>query len=267
MLMITSFNEILLEQYGKRMVKEFSEMSDGSVTLAVMYEGDRIPDISLKNVEFIHFMHSGHHNFMKKFGHLYEANGIKVEFLPNNEVNVSRDFKFDAIRFSFKIFSLLEAFELLKPLSFFGWIDADIRCLKKFGSTDLLKFFPDDSQLMSYLGRTSFPAGGAYSECGFLGFNAKHPSALDFLNRMAEIYQNGEIFTHEQWHDSWLWDQTRIEFEGCGIQFKNISGAASSTDHPFINTDLGIYFDHLKGPERKRMGQSFIEDYKMRTLP
>ena len=58
----------------------------------------------------------------------------------------------------------------------------------------------------------------------------------------------------------------RIEFEGSGIQFKNISGAASSTDHPFINTDLGIYFDHLKGPERKRIGQSFIEDYKMQEL-
>lgn len=265
MLMITSFNEILLEQYGRRMVKEFSEMSDGSVRLAVIYEGDMIPDISWKNVEFIRFIHSGHHNFMKKFGHLYEANGIKIEFLPNNEVNVTRDFKFDAVRFSFKIFSLLEALDLLKPRNYFGWIDADIRCLKKFNSTELLKFFPDDNQVMSYLGRTGFPSSGAYSECGFLGFNAKHPSTVDFLNRMAEIYQNGEIFTHEQWHDSWIWDQIRIEFEGRGIEFKNISGVASSTDHPFINTDLGIYFDHLKGPERKRVGQSFSGDYKVRT--
>lgn len=267
MLMITSFNEILLGQYGKRMINEFSEMSDGTVKLVVIFEGDIIPNIPLKNVEFIRFTHPGHDNFTKKFGHLREANGFKFEFLPDNKVNITRDFRFDAVRFSFKIFSLLEALELFQPLSHFGWIDADIRCLKKFSSRDLLKFFPDDDELMSYLGRINFPSSGAYSECGFLGFNGKHPSVGDFLNRIADIYQNGEIFSHEQWHDSWIWDQTRIVFEDLGIKFKNISGAASSTEHPFINTDLGIYFDHLKGPERKRMGKSFIEDYKERAGP
>jgi hypothetical protein len=265
MLMITSFNEILLEQYGKRMINEFSEMSDGTIKLVVVYEGDNIPNISLKNVKFIPFTHSGHHSFIKKFGHLHEANGFKLEFLPDNKINVFRDFRFDAVRFSFKIFSLLQVLELFHPLNHFGWIDADVRCLQKFSSKDLLKFFPDDDELMSYLGRINFPSSGAYSECGFLGFNGKHPSTIGFLNRFAEIYQNGEIFSHEQWHDSWIWDQTRIEFEGHGVKFKNISGSASSTEHPFINTDLGIYFDHLKGPERKRIGKSFIQDYKVGT--
>jgi hypothetical protein len=144
MLMITSFNEILFEHYGKRMINEFSEMSDGTVKLVVIFEGDITPNISLKNVKFIRFTHYGHHSFIKKFGHLREANGFKFEFLPDNQVNISRDFRFDAVRFSFKIFSLLEALELFQPLSHFCWIDADIRCLKKFSSKDLLKFFPDD---------------------------------------------------------------------------------------------------------------------------
>lgn len=265
MLLITSFNEILLELYGKRMVEEFSEKSDGTITLAVLYEGDKVPNIRLKSVEFICLQNSSHKNFIRKFGHIHEANGVRLQFLPNNEVNVYRDFKFDAVRFSFKIFALLQALELFKPLNYFAWIDADIRCLKKFSATDLASFFPEDNQLMSYLGRKNFPSNGAYSECGFLGFNGNHPMAVDFLNRMAEIYESGEIFTYEQWHDSWIWDQARLEFEGRGVKFKNISGAASLTDHPFINTDLGIYFDHLKGPERKRIGQSFIDDYKVRS--
>jgi len=264
MQMITSFNEILFEKYGKRMVEEFSEMSDGTVTLAVIYEGEKIPNLSLKNVVFTCFSHIGHHDFIRKFGHLHEARGIRITLHLNNQINISQNFKFDAVRFSFKIFSLLQALELFKPSGYFAWIDADIRCLKEFSSKDLLKFFPEDNQLMSYLGRDNYPPDSPYSECGFLGFNSKHPKTLEFLNRIAEIYQNGEIFSHEQWHDSWIWDQTRIEFESRAVEFKNISGAASSTDHPFINTDLGIFFDHLKGPTRKEIGQSFIKDYKLR---
>jgi hypothetical protein len=82
------------------------------------------------------------------------------------------------------------------------------------------------------------------------------------LNRVALIYRDGEIFTFEQWHDSWIWDQVRAEYERLDINFKNISGAATITDHPFINCELGHFFDHLKGPERKKLGKSFEEDYK-----
>ena len=53
MLLITSFNENLLKQYGEQMVKEFSEKSDGSVKLVVIYEAEVVPEIYLKNIEFI----------------------------------------------------------------------------------------------------------------------------------------------------------------------------------------------------------------------
>ncbi len=265
MKIITSFNEMLFHKYGKRMIEEFSAMSDGTVTLAVIYEGKEIPNLPLKNVIFTYFNHSGHHDFIRKFGHLNDARGLRIRLLANNEIHLSQDFKFDAVRFSFKIFALLQALELFKLPGYFAWLDADIRCLKKFGSKDLLKFFPDEDQLMSYLGRSNFPSDSPYSECGFLGFNSKHPKTFEFLSRMAEIYQSGEIFTHEQWHDSWIWDQTRIEFESRSVKFKNISGVASSTEHPFVNSDLGIFFDHLKGPKRKEMGESFIQDYVLRS--
>jgi hypothetical protein len=265
MLIITSFNERLLNQYGRRMVEEFSEKSDGSVKLKVIYEGISIPGIQLENVEFIVFNHPGHQQFVRKFGRLHEARGLRIEFLEDNQINLTRDFLFDAVRFSFKIFALMQALELFKLDKNFAWLDADVRCLKNFGAADLLKFFPDDGQLMSYLGRTNFPRTGAYSDCGFLGFNRNHPQCANFLNRMADVYVTGEIFSHEQWHDSWIWDQIRLEFERAQVEFKNISGAAVNTKHPFINSDLGIYFDHLKGPLRKESGTSFAEDYKLRT--
>ena len=175
MLLITSFNENLFIQYGERMVKEFSEKSDGSVKLVVIYEAEVVPEIYLKNIEFIKFNHSGHNEFIRKFGHLHEARGLRINYLPNGQTYLTNNFRFDAIRFSFKIFSLLHALELFKPVDYFAWIDADVRCLKKFSRNDLLQFFPYDNQLMSYLGRTKFPPTGAFSECGFLGFNNLHP--------------------------------------------------------------------------------------------
>jgi hypothetical protein len=244
------------------MTEEFSQKSDGSVKLVVVFEGAQAPTIPLKNVEYILLCHPDHQSFIRKFGSLYEARGFRMNFLENKEIQLAYDYRFDAVRFSFKIFSILQAIDELTPTDHFAWIDADVRCIKHFGVDDLLKFFPDENNLMSYLGR-NFPLVDPYSECGFLGFNSKHPLVRDFLNSMGNIYSSGEIFSHHQWHDSWIWDQVRLEFQSRNVLFKNISGLAFETHHPFINCDLGLFFDHLKGPQRKQMGKSFAEDYKL----
>jgi hypothetical protein len=41
----------------------------------------------------------------------------------------------------------------------------------------------------------------------------------------------------------------------------NLSGPHSGTTHPFINSDLGRYMDHLKG-KRKSSGKSRSSDLK-----
>ena len=78
---------------------------------------------------------------------------------------------------------------------------------------------------------------------------------------MIEIYLSGEIFSLKEWHDSWIWDHVRREFEKSNIVFKNLSGEKfEQLEHPFVNCNLGKYFDHLKGP-RKSAGYSPKEDY------
>jgi hypothetical protein len=215
---------------------------------------------------FIPFISKSHEKFIKFFGSLYEANGYKV--VENNtlylgkQLKIIQDFRFNAVRFSFKIFSLLIAKNHLKCGPNFAWIDADVVCLKKFSQSDLLPFMPKNSELMSFLGRTKFPIPNPYSECGFLGFNGNHPKLNEFLNKVELLYISGEIFSHKEWHDCWLWDHVRKEYESEGILFKNISSKFEETSHPFVNCGLGEYFDHLKGPLRKELGQSFNEDYK-----
>ena len=58
---------------------------------------------------------------------------------------------------------------------------------------------------------------------------------------MADVYNSGEIFSHEEWHDSWIWDQVRNEFEQKGLNLKIYLEKISKIEHPFVNCDLEIF--------------------------
>lgn len=264
---VTSLNQKLYEAYGRRFVDEFVAHASEDVCLWIVFEGKVPSDLqSSPQLKSLEISDSNHPRFIKFFGHLYEANGVRfIKETDKNGAVINRpvvDFRYNAVRFSFKIFALQLVRSRLNKGASFAWLDADMRCLRDFGVVDLDPFMPDEDQIMSYLGRTKFPPTGPYSECGFLGFNGGNEETGRFLDRMEQIYLSGEIFSMQQWHDSWLWDEVRKEFEAAGFRFKNLSGDAADLEHPFINTGLGKYFDHLKGPKRKIEGHSFAADLR-----
>ena len=272
MLFLTSMNPRLLSLYGERFLDEFEEFADTELQLLNIFEGEVPSSIQnkYKKIKSKSLISAKHDDFLKKYKQFYQANGYKITHQLNNLTNqidfsINMDYRFDAIRFSFKIFSIDYCLNFLSGQNFLIWTDADLRCLKKFKKSDLLSFMPEKDQLMSYLGRTfkpkNPPDAEPYSECGFLGFNLQHPSFINFIERMVEIYSTGELFTFKEWHDSWIWDRAREEFENKNIKFKNISGKFENSHHPFINTGLGKFFDHLKGPKRKLNGHSSKSDY------
>lgn len=259
---VSTMNQKLYDLYGKRFVDEFAIYADKNIKLFIIFEG-KIPEEIIKksnNILVIPLLNEKHNQFFKFFGSLYEARGLKVRMIQENgqqKINVSSDYKFDAIRFSFKPFSIQQSLDYLpNDLDYLIWTDADLRCKKNFIEKDLLDFLPENQQLMSYLGRKN-----SYSECGFLGFNLKHPEFFNYINRVINIYITGEIFSLQEWHDSWIWDHVRMEFEEKNNLFKNISGKGFEHHHPFINSGLEKFFDHLKGPVRKKEGQSSSKDY------
>jgi hypothetical protein len=268
--LITSLNQKLFDQYGRNMIEGFINFSH-DVKMIIVFEGD----IPLRNIpkndliSLIKLESSDHEYFHKVFGKLYEAHGLKIiqEQLPNGQLQFKpiQDYRFNLVRFSFKIFSLQIAREKIASNERFAWIDADLKCLMEFRQSDLDPFFPQGEEIMSYLGRIKHPPRSPYSECGFLGFNPESPQLDAFLERMKALYMTGEAFRFDEWHDSWLWDEVRKEFEFKGHKFRNISGKYDITEHPFINCGLGAFFDHLKGPERKKTGKSFASDYQNKT--
>jgi len=261
---VTSVNENLFEKYGARAFREFEAYSDRSIRLHVVFEGDLPKTLPLyENVNFITFHSPEHRDFLAKFGHLHEANGLRIKaYLENGvqKVNLSWDYRYNAVRFSFKIFSITQVLRSIADSSHLVWLDADIRVLSPFNYTDLIPFLPADGELMAYLGRQNFPKPNAYSEAGWLAFNLNHPDINNFLSFVSDQYTSGKIFSQAEWHDSWIWDVARVNFESKGTRFKNISGALMDCEHPFINCGLGRYFDHLKGPERKELGRSPSRD-------
>jgi hypothetical protein len=259
---VSTMNQKLYDLYGKRFINEFISSADNKIKLFIIFEG-KVPNeiIGLSNnIYSIPLLSEKHNHFVKFFGSLTEARGIRVRIFEENgqkKINVTSDYRFDAIRFSFKPFAIHQSLQYIpEELEYLIWTDADLRCKKNFVEEDLLQFLPANNELMTYLGREN-----NYSECGFLGFNIKNPSFYNYINRVIDIYTSGEIFSLREWHDSWIWDHVRNEFEQKNILFKNISGRGYSHHHPFINSGLEKFFDHLKGPNRKKEGRSPDKDY------
>lgn len=258
---ITSINEKLYRSYGARFIDTWKQHARDDIKLIVCFEGDLPDEIfrkSSEKVSIISINSNEQNRFLNKFGHLNEAKGIRLykNLIDPKSLNFKYNYRFDAIRFSFKIFSYIKCFEMNLIKSDFAWIDSDVVCLRDFDSLDLKGIFPENNQLASYLGRMKFPQPNPYSECGFVAYNFNHPMCKKFIDDMYGYYENGELFTLPEWHDCMVFDSIRIKYQNLKVDFKNLSAHIPDADHPFMQTELALYFDHLKGPERKIKGHS-----------
>jgi hypothetical protein len=75
-----------------------------------------------------------------------------------------------------------------------------------------------------------------------------------FWETFINYYKKDTIFELQEWHDSFVFDVVRKEYEERGMVNQNIPHGSIDL-HPFINSVLGDYMDHMKGP-RKRQGRS-----------
>ncbi len=260
-IVVTSFNAKGFQQYGENMIATFKEYWPEDVKLIVVSE-DPLPILNDNRVEFRDYgklAPEGNH-FKRKFGSFSEANGNFIEFKETDEgTKVLRlyNFRFDAIRFSHKVFSIFgvdrsyDCDELI-------WLDGDTLSHSSIDQAFFDGVSPGSGHL-SYLGREKTQS--PYSECGFMVFNRRNRIHSVFMNQLTTEYLNGELFLLPQWHDCMMIDAMREHFAKVeGIENRNISGKGINSEHPFVNSVLGSYMDHLKGPERKEAGHSFEGD-------
>ena len=181
---------------------------------------------------------------------MYEAIPDLKAFVERNKHRPSDDFLQDAVRFSYKVYGYCHAIQQYKDYDFIMGVDADSVFYHPMPEEVVAKKLYKEDCMMTYLGR-----GGQYSECGFLGFNMKHPEIQNFAKEMVRMYNSDDIYKLIECHDSFIWDHVRTKFElEKGVKNNNIGDHKKA--HVQARSVLGMYYDHTKGPSRKSAGFS-----------
>ena len=132
---------------------------------------------------------------------------------------------------------------------------------------DFLQGLISDDICCTYIGRPGNEGDRArrWSECGFMAYNKNQQITFKFHNRFKGLYDSDDLFNWQEWHDSWLFDRMRERLEKRGMKNRDLN-LVGNKRHPFINTVLGEYIDHLKGDHRKTVQKSNtgIEDIVVR---
>lgn len=244
---VTSCSYAGWEKYGRRFVETFKQFWPASVQLHVVSE-DALPGLD-GDSKFWRLDQSEawtkfqHDNIMELWvrgdGAAKRPSGIAPRWLATSGLN----FRFDAWKFSKKVFAIELVADSIK-CGRLCWIDADV-----------LTFAPvpeDLPQRMLPIGKaiSCLSRRGYHSECGFVGYNLHHSATMNFIRAFSNLYTSAEVFKLAEWHDSWVFDwlRNKMLIDTYAIPHK-------SHGHPFINSELGLYMDHLKG-KRKDTGRS-----------
>lgn len=171
------------------------------------------------------------------------------------------DFKYDAVRFSHKVFALYHAYKNRSAdIDSIVWIDADTVTHAAVPKDFLVKRFPLDPGVgIYYLGRQQ-----QYTECGWVVYNCNNQYMETFWERFANQYRKDKLLNQQEWHDSYIFDVVRNTMENEGMINCNITPGYVK-GHPFIDSFLGEYMDHLKGPKRKVAGRSAKTESKNKS--
>ena len=253
---ITTFNQAGLKQYGQRMISTFEQYWPAEVDLVVYAENCK-PTVSRANTCVADLLSDSAE--LRQFIERHQNNPLAHgQSTPDRQVDPKKQFRWDAVRFAYKVFSIALAAATIKT-DWLVWLDADTHTHSLVPISGLNALCPVDS-MISYLGRSET----YHSECGWVAYNLTNPQTLQFIKDFVDMYNNDKIFELDEWHDSYVWDVVRRRYYGTN-KFYNLNPAPSTkglAGHPFINSALGLYMDHVKG-KRKVLGQSKAKDIAM----
>jgi len=225
-MIVTTFSPTGYIQYGRKFIETYKEFCKEPL---VVYVED---DLEIEGVEV---------------RSLYDIPGC-VPFLKQVKQYKPDHYRRDVNKFSRKVFAICDALERYEgAVTFLG---ADTVFLKDMPED----FFANlvDGHDLAYLGRSKF-----HSETDFISFNTKSSVIKAFRKLFLSIYTTGAFQHLEYFCDSDVFD---FVYKLLNIYGNNLN-TIDDHRHPFVNSVLGEYLDHLKGPDRKNIGFSPRDDY------
>ena len=265
---VTTFNAKGYHQYAQKFLKTFIDNWPNTVTLYVYTENCEILERSDNLI--VRDLHKESNDivaFKNKWKDTPKANGdISKDPIRSRRKDSNKNFKWDAIRFSHKVYSIFHCARSTDA-DILIWMDADMICHSPINILQINDLIPDDKDLC-YLGRD-----GKYPECGLYSLKLQSPVIKLFLKEFQRMYDDAEngIFKLDEWHDSYVFEQVRKKFPNLSILSwaENLGDLRPSVyntkgeGHPLINSDWGAFLDHLKG-DRKDLGKSRDIDLKVK---
>ena len=248
---VTTFATNGYYDYGKRLIESFDRFWPEDVTLYV-YLDSPLPLPDSPRIRSVNMLQACPDMVDFKSRHWNDARA------HGNIDGRGEDYRFNAVKFCHKVFALTHAARTL-DVDVLYWIDADSVIFRPVGHAFLDTLLPDGAYT-SYLGRQKM-----HSECGFMAFDLRHPLNKDFMEFWSNLYAEDLVFQLPEWHDSYVYDVVRKYYEGKKqIAAHDLRAGVQDDHHPFINSPLGGYIDHLIGPRRKKSGCSYALDVRTR---
>ena len=251
---VTSFSNAGFEKYGRKFIQTFNQYWPQEVELYIYHEG--IMDaLFLDHHAYDIFDVPECSHFSRRYHEDTLANGRVIDKpypWKKKCVDDKYNFRYDAYKFSKKVFAILDVMNKVKEGKLF-WVDADIVTFAPVTISFLDNLLSNDCDTC-YLGRSN----GGHSECGFVGYNLDNTVTWSFIDYFAWVYSSSEVFKYKEWHDSYIYDKVREHMKSILTEYCIPS---TGRGHVFINSILGSVMDHLKG-DRKDIGRSGSSELK-----
>ena len=276
---ITSYKPGSWNVYAKKGIESMAEQFPKEIDIVVYAEEpkpeckyDRIQWIDLNNAEpALTKFKSKHKNVPVANGERQELDGgvrrPKALKTKGGKDASKGSYLWAAVRFANKVFCVVNAVRNSKDYDYVVWLDGDTFTFRPVPIDFFIQQLPLET-MVTYLGRENpkLNDGGKYPECGFVGYNMKHPHIQTFIDQWEELYITDKVFELLEWHDSYVfWHLTKKFRSEYNIQVNDIGyWKGVKGHHVFINSELGLYMDHMKG-KRKQVGTSQKKD--LRNIP
>lgn len=246
---ITTFPNRDFDRYPKAMIQSIAAYWPQEVDLFVQLDEEpESEDVRQKIVESLEQI-----GVERVVNISMSFSDAQKEFLVRNKnnpkVQETKNYRFQYVKFSYKVFALANAAEYARQNNYTHliWMDADVITKKKITMADIEKLIPSAEEHVSYLGRKDWN----HSECGFMAFNMFSDSdeGWEIIRSLYNDYTTDNVLTRQEWHDSYVFDQIRAE---TGIDGRNLSEGIEGRD-VFDRCILSEWMEHLKG-NRKNHG-------------
>ena len=192
---ITSYKPGTWEQYSRKGIESMAEQFPKEIDIVVYAEEpkpkcnyDRLQWIDLNSAEPELFKFKNKHkNDPVANGELQEIPGgvrRSAELQKKGGMDKNKgSYLWAAVRFANKVFCVVNGVRNSKDYDYVVWIDADTFTFRPVPLNFFESLLPTDT-MVTYLGRENpkLRDGGKYPECGFVGYNLKHPEVQNFVN-------------------------------------------------------------------------------------